>query len=1130
MKAIRPTIVRRLASLNVALLLLGAVQNAPKVEAATQWWGGTSADAWTAAKWGTSSAGPFATAWTSGNIAQFDAASSTIKGATTAFSGINANENVTVTAAGTLNTGGAQATVTVATGKTFDFNGQSLGTATGTGIIKAGDGTVAMGGASLYPGGFTLNAGTVTIGGVNSLGVGPLTINGGTLQANSGVARDLSGKPSSITIGGNFAFGGTGVLTFNGATSLGSAVRTITHNGTAAVNWNGIISGTAGNGLVKAGTGTLVLGGASTFDGAITINNGIVNFTALNNLGGGTAINFGGGTLQWASANTTDISTRTVTLGTGGGTLDVQANIVALANAIGNNGAGGLTVKSTSAGSITLGGVNTYSGDTTVGSATTLQVSSDANLGSGANITINQNGDLKTTGSFTTSKNIILTGGNPVIENGTGTFTVNGQVGGTSLTPIKQGSGALTLNAAGSFAGGTSLLLLKAGKLNLGHPAALNGTTLKFNPAGSSLDNTWTGGAMALTGFLGLDMTSGFTFVGTDDLDLSAGQAGFVQTSGSTRTITVTAKTLKLTGILCSGTSAAGATRVDGALTKDGAGTLILSSPSDYTLGTTLNTGTLDVSHASALGTGTFTIAGGTIDNSSAGAIVIANNNPQAWNGDFAFKGTKALDLGTGAVTLGGNRSIGVGGGSAGSNPLTVGGVIGDGGNGYGLSVDISAAGKLVLSGLNTFSGQIAYGRGTLSVNTIANIGVPSSLGTGSANSVIRLGNNNMTGTLQYTGGATSTDRQVQIASGAVNGIGGAAIKNDGTGALVFTAANFNSPFNTATSSRNLALGGTSTDNNTIQGVIADNNFSSGGILTVSKSDTGKWILSGANTYSGGTTLSGGTLEIGASGSIKGNVNITGSVLRLDNNTALENTATLTLPASPAAGTVDLSFSGTQMINALVFGSSPQPAGTWGSLTSSAYHKDAAFSGNGLLQIGNNNSPVAYNIGPVSAVSGVALRLEIIGGKAPPTDVDSGDTLKVYSVQNPTANGGTAVIAEGGATILYTAPSGQTSDSFTFTVDDGKSVSAPATVSVNVSSYTGQYSANYVTGSGHFQSGSWVMQFRGIPNVTYGIERAPSVSGPWTRLSPDVTADGIGLISVSDADGGSSSFYRTVYP
>ncbi len=55
-----------------------------------------------------------------------------------------------------------------------------------------------------------------------------------------------------------------------------------------------------------------------------------------------------------------------------------------------------------------------------------------------------------------------------------------------------------------------------------------------------------------------------------------------------------------------------------------------------------------------------------------------------------------------------------------------------------------------------------------------------------------------------------------------------------------------------------LTLNGSNTGSNTISGALADN---AAGQLAVTKSGTGIWILSGANTYSGGTTISGGTLK-----------------------------------------------------------------------------------------------------------------------------------------------------------------------------------------------------------------------------------------------------------------------------
>ncbi|NBT14135.1 MAG: hypothetical protein EBS56_11255, partial [Planctomycetia bacterium] len=100
------------------------------------------------------------------------------------------------------------------------------------------------------------------------------------------------------------------------------------------------------------------------------------------------------------------------------------------------------------------------------------------------------------------------------------------------------------------------------------------------------------------------------------------------------------------------------------AVIKSGAGALTIAAANTSTTGVTLNSGTLNFNHAQALGTGTFTLTGGVLDNTSAAAITNSNTNVQNWNGDFAFTGTKDLDLGTGAVTLGSSRTVTVNGGN----------------------------------------------------------------------------------------------------------------------------------------------------------------------------------------------------------------------------------------------------------------------------------------------------------------------------------------------------------------------------------------------------------------------------------------------------------------------------------
>ena len=86
---------------------------------------------------------------------------------------------------------------------------------------------------------------------------------------------------------------------------------------------------------------------------------------------------------------------------------------------------------------------------------------------------------------------------------------------------------------------------------------------------------------------------------------------------------------------------------------KNGAGALTLTNANGYTGSTILNSGTLNINAASALGTGgPLIINGGIIDNTSGAAVTVINNKAEAWSGDFTFAGTANLSFGTGGVTL----------------------------------------------------------------------------------------------------------------------------------------------------------------------------------------------------------------------------------------------------------------------------------------------------------------------------------------------------------------------------------------------------------------------------------------------------------------------------------------------
>jgi fibronectin-binding autotransporter adhesin len=130
-----------------------------------------------------------------------------------------------------------------------------------------------------------------------------------------------------------------------------------------------------------------------------------------------------------------------------------------------------------------------------------------------------------------------------------------------------------------------------------------------------------------------------------------------------------------------------------------------------------------------------------------------------------------------------------------------------------------------------------------------------------------------------------------------------------------------------AAAERKLTLTGTNSGNNTVASVIP--NASDGGLVGVTKSGAGKWILTGSNTYSGDTSVESGTLSI--------------------TNSFLANAADVYMTTG---GIFDLSFVGSDVIDELFFNGTAQAAGTWGAIgNASADFQSAFFTGTGLIQV-----------------------------------------------------------------------------------------------------------------------------------------------------------------------------------
>lgn len=496
-----------LHSLPLIAALLGFVLPLTSL-AQTSFTSNGSTAAWGTSRWNTTDAAPYTSAFIANNAVSFTSgtygfATGMGSGNTINIGNVTLSNNVTVqltgTTAGTYATGGAVRTLSIGSGAIYDLAAQNVSTAAGTGFIKNGDGIFKTAGSS-FNGGFTLNAGTIILGGVNAMGGGALTINGGTIAANA--TRNVTARYTSVTIGGDFTIGGvtTGVasgnataaanITFADSMSLGASTRKITIGSNALYTFNGAFSGsTASTGLTVAAssgaTGILVLGGNNSYTGTTTVSSGTLQLGAAERIANGSNLVVDGGTLNLNGFNET-VSTITISSGIingttntltgtsyalqggtvnailgGSGAITVSSGTTALGSA-GRLGSGkALTVSS---GQLTLAGaesVATYqqTGGTLAGTGNTLTSSAaydmqagtvSANLGGGVALNKTTVGVVTLSGSNTYSGGTTISGGTLNVTNTSGSATGTGDLSiGASAT--LQGSGIIAPSAGNSI-------------------------------------------------------------------------------------------------------------------------------------------------------------------------------------------------------------------------------------------------------------------------------------------------------------------------------------------------------------------------------------------------------------------------------------------------------------------------------------------------------------------------------------------------------------------------------------------------------------------------------------------------------------------------------------------------------
>jgi len=280
---------------------------------------------------------------------------------------------------------------------------------------------------------------------------------GGNAFNLGGPLTDDSTAVQTINANMDFAFGQFHYAT-NRYVNVSATGGSLVLNGNIAGDTNAYFNSYS---LTKQGAGLLSLNGTNTFIASLQLNGGLIQFNTLDtnqpgSLGSGSAVNFNGGGLRWAAGNNADISLRTLTIQSGGATLDSGANSIVLGAAIGNSGSGALT--KVGVGKITLNGSSTYSGPTFI-SQGALALGSAGSLASSSQIVLSNNATLDVSGR--TDGTLTLGGGKSLVGSG----SVLGSVNAASGSTVAPGSSIGTLiitNFLTFQAGSTNIMQLNA--------------------------------------------------------------------------------------------------------------------------------------------------------------------------------------------------------------------------------------------------------------------------------------------------------------------------------------------------------------------------------------------------------------------------------------------------------------------------------------------------------------------------------------------------------------------------------------------------------------------------------------------------------------------------------------------
>lgn len=172
-----------------------------------------------------------------------------------------------------------------------------------------------------------------------------------------------------------------------------------------------------------------------------------------------------------------------------------------------------------------------------------------------------------------------------------------------------------------------------------------------------------------------------------------------------------------------------------------------------------------------------------------------------------------------------------------------------------------------------------------------------------------------------------------------------------------------------------------------------------------------------------------------------------------------------------------------------------------------------AWAQSALLTVSANDPPTA-SPATYTRLTGTPLRIPIPALLAASASDPEGYSLTISSV-GPSTQGANVRIS--GSFILY-SPANQLDDSFPYTVRDRFGLTATSTITVQVLSPAGKIGTFSLN-----SSGQPVMQFAGIPNFRYAIERSPDLA-TWQTVHT-ITAPPAGTFSYTDPSPPTGSMY-----